>query len=350
MLFVLHQMGTLDHAVALWRQLVAAGASAYFSLAEEGLELPAWVEEETGGVPMIENPLKAIADRRFDAVVMQMPYDDLKEPVWSTIGSDEAFLVYAGYSVWMVEWEHGGHGLPFYQRCSLIMASSKFEQESFLQSEFAPKAAEWSGDPLMYDMLHSSSSAASTPTILWTPHWTEKWVDGNPGFASWKTTVHDVLAAAKRNSAAEFIVRGHPLMKVEGGDRKSLAASRAFNELLALPNAHASSSSMRQDMLTATAHLTDGVGIIAYYGTTSKPMAVIRLGNWWPPYNAAGRALVNESTTVHNSASIRRWLDAAAEGTLEAQPGLDELVRQLFPVRDESPGEYLLSRLPAPPR
>jgi hypothetical protein len=345
-LFVLHQMGTLDHAVSLCRQLTNAGAEVHFALGEDQLELPAWVNEETAGVTMIDDPLEAIAERRYDAVVMQMPYDDLKDPVWSTIGPADAFIVYSGYSVWIVEWEHGGHGLPFYQRCSLILASSKFEQEAFAESPFAPAAVAWSGDPLMYEMVQSSSNESSSATILWTPHWTETWVDGNPGFASWKVTVHDVLASARKNSQAKFVVRGHPLMRVEGEDRVSKKAARAFNELLDLPNVRSSSSSMRHDMLESTAHLTDGVGIIAYYSTTAKPMAVVRLGRRWPPYNAAGRALVNASTTVHDSKSIRRWLDAACEGSLEPDPRRVDLVSQLFPLQDVSPGEFLLRNLP----
>ena len=199
----------------------------------------------------------------------------------------------------------------------------------------------------MYEMYRSDlSSTPSVQTILWTPHWTETWVDGNPGFASWKTTVHDVLASARKNTQATFIVRAHPLMKVEGSDRSSNKAVRAFNELLSLSNVRASSSSMRHDMLESTAHLTDGVGIIAYYCATTKPMAVIRLGHRWPPYNAAGMALVNASTTVHDSKSIRRWLDAASEGSLVSDSRRADLVRQLFPMRNESPGEFLLRRLP----
>ena len=357
-LFVLHQMGTLDHAVSLWRQLKDAGAEVHFALAEDQLEMPEWVGEETTGVTIIGDPLEAISERRYDAVVMQVPYDDLKDPVWATIGPDDAFIVYAGYSVWIVEWEHGGHGLPFYQRCSLVLASSKFEQDAFTDSDFAPVAAAWSGDPLMYEMVQAASSAevpsnepsasnSSSPVILWTPHWTETWVDGNPGFASWKITVHDVLASARKNTQATFVVRGHPLMKVEGDDRISQKAARAFRKFLALPNVRVSSSSMRHDMLESTAHITDGVGIIAYYSTTAKPMAVIRLGYRWPPYNAAGRALVDASTTVHDSKSIRRWLDAACAGSLESDYRRMDLVSQLFPLQDVSPGEFLLDSLPA---
>ena len=344
-LFVLHQMGTLDHAIALRRQLLEAGAHVDFALAEKELKLPEWIEAENGPVTTIHNPLEAIAERRYDAVVMQVPYDELKAEVWSTIGPDNAFVVYSGYAVWMVEWEHGGHGLPFYQRCSLVMASSKFEEDAFRSSDFAPLAAAWSGDPLMYEMARSEPIVVDSPTILWTPHWTETWVDGNPGFASWKITVHDVLASAKKNKQAKFIVRGHPLMKVEGDDRTSKKASRAFNELLSLPNVRASSSSMRHDMLESTAQLTDGVGIIAYYSAIAKPLAVVRLEHRWPPYNAAGRALVNASTTVHDSRSIRRWLDSAAHSLVESDVRRIDLVSQLFPLRDESPGEFLLAAL-----
>lgn len=344
-LFVLHQMGTLDHAVALWRQLSAAGAEVDFAMGEPGLELPEWISRETQGVRLIEDPLDAIAERRYQAVVMQMPYDDLKSEVWSTIGPDQAFTVYSGYSVWMVEWDHGAHGMPFFERCSLILSSSPFEKRTFQTSQHPPQLATWSGDPLLWESIHAPSPQPNESRILWTPHWTEKWVNGEPGFASWKTTVHDVLAVARKRPDATFVVRGHPLMKVGGDDSQSRRASLAFRQLLDLPNTELSDSSMMKDMAESTAHLTDGVGIIAYYAMFEKPQAIIRLKRRWPPYNPAGRAIVSAFVSLHNSRAIRRWLHQAASGRAKVSEGAAELTLQIFPLQEVSPGQVLVDVL-----
>jgi hypothetical protein len=346
-LFVLQLMGTLDHPVALWRQLVAAGAHADFAIGEPGLELPEWVSREVPGLTLIDDPLEAVAERRYDAVIMQTPYDHMKSDAWRTLGPEQAFMVYSGYSVWIAEWDEGAHGLAFFERCSLVLASSQFEKASFEHSEYPPLAVTWSGDPLMWEAAHAPAPESSASRILWTPHWTEKWVDGSPGFASWKTTVHDVLAVARRRPEATFVVRRHPLFKIEGDDAQSRRAAKAFRQLEDLPNVEYSDSSMMRDMAESTAHLTDGVGIIAYYAMFGKPQAVIRLKRRWPPYNAAGKAIVNTFDSLYSSRDVRRWLHRAASGTALTSPGGAELTSQIFPLQDVSPGQVLIDIIEA---
>jgi hypothetical protein len=346
-LFVLHQMGTLDHANALIRQLRDVGITSHAAFGESDLSLPEWFSKEQPDLIVIDDPLDAIADRRYDAVVMQMPYDNLKDPVWSTIGTKDAFTVYSGYGVGphLVKWDQGVYNLPFYGRCSVILANSPYTRGRYLASEHPPLTALWTGDPLLYDLHHSTESPNDYPTILWAPHWSEKWVNGEPGFSTWKSTVRDVLAIARLNPTVQFTVRGHPLMKVGGEDRLSRKATKFYNKLLDLPNAHLSTTSMKQDILDSTALITDGVSIIAYYAATGKPMAVIRPGKRWPPFNPTGKAFVGLSDTVHNSRSIRSWLRLACRSELESSSERQAITAQLFPLRDESPAQLLLDEM-----
>jgi len=345
-LFVLHQMGTLDHALALHRQITDGGGTSHFALGEPDLVLPDWFVEETRGAAIVDEPLQLIAADAYDAVVIQVPYDDLRGPEWSELDQDDAFIVYPGYAVWMVDWEHGAHGLPFFARCSLVLASSPFSRDGYLAAETRPTRAIWSGDPLMYELRTSELPEPEQTTILWAPHWAEKWVDERLGFASWKDTVHDVLKVARKNEQARFVVRGHPLMAVgDGGDARTRRAAKSFRRLLELPNVEVSTVSMKEDILRSSALITDGVSIIAYFGVTERPLAVVRLGNRWPPYNAAGKALVNASDTVASHRQLRKWLQKASRGTLPRNPETRELVAQLFPLREESPGARLLGAL-----
>lgn len=351
-LFIVHQMGTLDHTISLYNQVTRAGMTAHLGLGDPSLELPDWFTKELAELVVIDDPLQAIAENRYCSVVMQMPYDDLKDPVWATFGRDEAFIIYSAYGlgVQLIKWDHGVYELPFFARCSLILASSPYSLRRYLSSAFAPRAAFWGGDPLMYELTHiepvsSGTPPSDTPSILWAPHWSEKWVDGEPGFSTWKSTVHDVYAVAHRNPSAQFIVRGHPLMQVGGDDPLSRKATKRYNALLELPNVRLSTVSMKQDIVESTALLTDGISIIAYYAATGKPMAVVRKAKIWPPFNTAGKALVNQSDTVHDSKSIRSWLRAACESRLESSTERQELVAQLFPLHTESPGHLLLNEL-----
>lgn len=350
MLFVVHQMGTLDHTISLYKQVTRAGAVAHLALGEPSLALPDWFTEELPELVLIDDPLQAIAERRYDALVMQMPYDDLKDPVWATIGREEAFVIYSAYGlgVQLIKWDHGVYGLPFFSRCSLILASSPHSLNRYLSSEFSPLSAFWSGDPLLYELARTEPASSDMPSILWAPHWSEKWVNGEPGFSTWKSTVHDVLSVARRNPSAQFIVRGHPLMKVGGDDRRSRRATRSYKALLRLPNVRLSTASMKQDILESTALLTDGISIIAYYSATGKPMAVVRRAMSWPPYNVTGKALVNQSDVVHDSRSIRAWLRAACHSHLDSSTERQELVAQLFPLHSESPGQLLFDELVEP--
>lgn len=346
-LFVVHQMGTLDHTISLYKQVTRAGATAHLALGDPSLVLPDWFTEELAALVVIDDPLQAIAESRYDSIVMQMPYDDLKDPVWATFGREEAFIIYSAYGlgVQLIKWDHGVYELPFFARCSLILASSPHSLNRYLNSGFSPRAAFWSGDPLMHELTHTELASSETPSILWAPHWSEKWVDGEPGFSTWKSTVHDVLAVARRNPSAQFIVRGHPLMKVGGDDFRSRQATKSYNALLQLPNARLSTVSMKEDIIESTALLTDGISIIAYYAATGKPMAVVRKAMIWPPFNTAGKALVNQSDIVHDSKSIRAWLRAACSFQLDSSAERQELVDQLFPLHRESPGQLLFNEL-----
>jgi CDP-glycerol glycerophosphotransferase (TagB/SpsB family) len=339
-------MGTLDHALALHHQIIEGGGISHMALGDPSLTLPDWFCLELRGAPIITDPLQQIEAKTYDAVVIQVPYDELRDPAWSELDQDDAFIVYPGYAVWMVDWEHGAHGLPFFARCSLVLAASTFSRDGYLAAETRPSQAIWSGDPLMYDLLTSEHAPTGSGTILWAPHWAEKWVDERQGFASWKDTVHDVLKVARGNRQVRFIVRGHPLMIVgDGDDSRTRRAAKSYRQLLALENVEVSTASMKEDILRSSALLTDGVSIIAYFGVTERPLAVVRLGNRWPPYNAAGKALVNASDTIVSRRDLRRWLRNACRGVLPHNPEPRELVEQLYPLREASPGSLLLEEL-----
>jgi hypothetical protein len=344
-LFVLHQMGTLDHVYALHSQLDQAGAIVHVALGESGLGFPDWFVRELPEMVLVTDPLAAIAERRYDGVIMQMPYDELKDPVWSTIGRDEANVVYSGYSLMVTNWDKGNYGLPFHSRCSLVLASSPWSRDRYLASDFSPANSVWSGDPLMYEVVQSNLLPSSTPLIMWAPHWTETWVDGGPGFSTWKSSVHAILAAARRNPHAGFIVRGHPLLKTDGDDAVSRRASRAYDRLLRQANVQLSSESMSADILRSTALLTDGTSIIPYYCSTGKPLGITRRKGSWENFNPSGKALVNQSDSLSTLRGIRRWLDKACAGGLSNSPERKELVSHLFPLRPASPGRILLANL-----
>jgi hypothetical protein len=334
---LIHEMGTLDHAVALMNQFLNAGGQIDYCTLDNS-ELPDWADQLFSSCNKIA--LRAALDciDSYSGVWFQEPYDELR-PVAIKEATIDSKNIYSGYGVPLTNWVHGNYQLEFFQRCHLICASSQFAKSMYENSGFPPKNVEWTGDPLLYSIFSSPSIAVTDKKkFLWAPHWTQKWVDGSRGFSNWKESVGLLIAFFKANTDYSLIVRGHPHLETKGIEDEHYASQ--FEDLLSLKNVSLSHASLENDIRECMGMLSDGVSILAYFGITGKRMATFVSGDFVPPFNAAGLAIFNCMEKVFDLNSLEKWFKDVSS-TVEPNENLRNLILQLFPFRNESPGEHL---------
>jgi hypothetical protein len=249
--------------------------------------------------------------------------------------------MYSGYGISLSNWFVGNYELDFFHRLGLIVASSPFAAQMFKHAGAATGTVQWFGDPLLYRLSQiDHSSQSPVPTILWAPHWTDIWVDGTRGFSRWRETVGPLYSYFSSNSSARLIVRGHPFLHI--GEASDSPEAKRFTELLRLDNVEMSTQSLVADIEEASALITDGVSILVYFGITGKPMSVVQSGADTAPFNAAGRAIVCASQRLNSGLEISAWLKSIFEKPELLGGGgayTRELISQLFPLQEASPGE-----------
>lgn len=281
------------------------------------------------------------------AVFLQSTYPE-HYPEWFWGFSVETSFCFAGYGVILDMWEWGHYQLPSLKSCAWLLAETEFVRDKYVEHGNDPSRVVVTGNPLMYELRRrlSCSDETSRPgrTILWAPHWSRTWFEYKRGYSRWEETVHAVLQAAKDAASVDFVVRPHPLFPQELGQglanesgTKPDGYTKAFRELLQLDNVSLSTSGFLDDILRSDALLTDGIGIIAYFAATGRPMAVIRDSDT-PPFNPTGQRLCSASDVVSNADEILAWLSQKALGpSIATDADRVALSLELYPTSAASP-------------
>jgi len=341
-LFVLHEMGTIDHAVALKSQIQHAGGDVKHVAVCEN-KMPAWADDYFPHSDRLleTDALESLAG--FSAVWMAEPYEQLRPVAWREIW-ERVPLVYSGYGVPLSDWKRG-YDFPFFDHCQLIMASSAIEEKEYRDSGVGSRKVALTGDPLMFEVMKLPeilSSKNPVGTILWAPHWTKKWVDGSAGFANWEWAVGALYHFFKSHPDTQLVVRPHPFLTFQDGTYRARTKAR---RLFSLPNVSRSETSMHADIAKSDLLISDGVSILAYFGATGKPVVVLRNKKYPPPFDAVGEEITASMANITSRRSLGRTLSAVSSDGSPALGGTQsvrEAILHNFPVQGSSPGKFLV--------
>ena len=350
-LFGIHEPGIIDHANAICEQILDAGAEVTYASATEELSVehhqyiseitPSRIDGES-----VWQPTEPFEQTGFDAVFVQTPYDEQRRALWRGMGKSER-LSYAGYGTALSNWTRGHYDLDFYSRCRYLLASSDHAVAQYRERGIGSENVRWTGDALLFKLraaVEQHRRSPDNPHILWLPHWTLDWF-GSPGYSTWVTTVHDVLTVAALTDVA-VTIRPHPLLRRTLERSKDTPEGDALVRLLELPNVHVSTGGIVEDLLRATAVLTDGVSVIAYSCAAGLPVAVCRRSDS-PPFGHAGADIVSQCEVLASREDRIRWLRKQSRSISQGDPlsSAAQCVYRWFPLTAESPGSYFVSWL-----
>ncbi|MDA8863415.1 hypothetical protein N9H87_04270 [Pontimonas sp.] len=342
-LFVISDIGVCDHAAALIRQFAMAGGKVTVANVS-GSEFPFSQRKNFDSYPSLcsEDALSSL--QCFDAVWLDTPYVKALPEAWRRLPGTVR-LVYSGYGIQLTEWQEGHFGLPIFEHIDPIMVSSQSDFDHFIG--FGREKLIFSGDPLLYEVSRVSRGKKEPQVvekILWAPHWTTRWVDGTPGFATWQWSTKPLYKYFRSNPERFLVIRPHPLLNIREGSWKS---RRHYRKLIALPNVSVSEESFLADLLRTQVLISDGVSILGYYGALGKPVVFLQNAGAAPPLNENGRKVSASCFPVDSSRGLTRILTHHI--FLPDIPclsrDLPEVVREHFPLFNSSPGKILLDYL-----
>lgn len=314
---------------------------------EEMSDAPRGFREGTTAITSRDDFLAHLESHQPVGVFLQSPYPE-HYPEWFWGLSTQTPFCFAGYGAILDTWEWGHYQLPSLRACAWLLAETEFVRSKYLEHGNDPSRIVVTGNPLMYELRRRLSGSDETPsprrTILWAPHWSRTWFEYKRGYSRWEEAVHAVLQVAKDAAGVDFVVRPHPLFlrqldqsRADEGDTNRDRYTTAFHELLQLDNVSLSASGFVDDILRSDALLTDGIGIIAYFAATGRPMAVIRDSDS-PPFNPAGQRLCSASDVVSNADEIAAWLSEKALGpSMAISADRVALSLELYPAGTASP-------------
>jgi len=342
---VLHEMGTIDHAVALKAQLRDAAALVSHVVVADA-PIPPWASDYF--LPEDElreqDALRMLAE--FSAVWLPEPYEKLRPAVWRELW-ERAPIVYSGYGIPLFDWKQGLYGLSFFDKCSLILAPGPRDELEHREASAGRRNVILSGDPLLYEIAKlrdNSSDNQEITSVLWAPHWSKTWVDGSRGFATWEWAVVELYRFFRRHSDIDLIVRPHPHLNFNEGRLLSRATAR---KLLALPNVHRSEVSIVEDIERTDLLVSDGVSILAYFGVTGKPVVVLGDRKAQAPFNELGREIVARMVNVMSGKELATLLSNVSSNS-QLFPEPDEVISCIlenFIVERISPGRQLVDSI-----
>lgn len=345
-IFILHEMGTLDHAIALKSQILEGGGFVNHVILE-GNRLPHWVGEYFLNVDQLSEGEALRSLDTFHAAWLQEPYEELRPIKWRRIW-EKVPVVYSGYGIPLANWKKGLYEFPFYDNCKLILASGPLDESEHLTAGRGLRDVVVTGDPLMFEAakLQKKSSLSSVfERVLWAPHWTQTWVDGSRGFATWEWVVRSLYGFFKCHPNVQLIVRPHPHLNFRDGNFASRLIAR---KLFSLPNVSHSESSMLSDISMADVLLSDGVSILAYFGLTGKPVVVVQNEGHPPPFSELGKEIVAQMKTVRNLNELRALLTSLSSGNTDLLPDINsvtDIISRHFLVAGVSPGRFLVDNI-----
>lgn len=342
-LMILHEMGTIDHAVALKSQIQNAGGLVQHVLVGQS-ELPSWALSHFPLAHQLTEHEALQTLRDFSAVWLPEPYETLRPVEWRNLW-ESVPVVYSGYTLPLFDWKHGLYELPFFDHCARILAPGPRDEIEHLRAGSGLRRVLLSGDPLMFEVVklrQTSMQGESNATILWAPHWSKGWTDGSDGFSAWEWVVEVLYCFFKHHPKINLVVRPHPHLSFNEG---SYGARRMSRKLFALKNVSRSQESMLSDIAESDLLLSEGIAILAYFGATGKPVVVVGNKGRTAPFSDLGHHLVGRMLSVEDETQLDLLLSDFASARHRFFPKSRELsdaILDNFIVRDISPGESLL--------
>jgi hypothetical protein len=334
-------LNTAEHLSVLAREAIDLGFKVCWLsfVSEEMTDSLGGFREGTTAIRSRNDFVAHVESFESVAIFLQSTYPE-HYPKWFWGVSAQASFCFAGYGALLDTWEWGHYQLPSLKSCAWLLAESEFVRDKYVEYGNDPSRVVVTGNPLMFELRRRLSglngTASPRRTVLWAPHWSRTWFEYKRGYSRWEEAVHAVLEAAKDAVGADFVVRPHPLF-MQQLDPSGDEHTKAFQELLELDNVSFSTSGFVDDILRSDVLLTDGIGIIAYFATTGRPMAVIQDSDS-PPFNPAGQRLCRASEVVSDADEIAAWLSQKALGpTIDISAERVVLSRQLYPTWTASP-------------
>ena len=302
------------------------------------------------------------------AVFLQSPYSE-HYPPWFLEVSSECNFAFAGYGISLSNYVDGQFRTPLIQSSKYLLASSNYDYIGYKNNVSGNGQIIFTGNPLMYEIrksldIQKAVKGTAGLKLLWAPHWSKFWLEGSRGFARWQITLEPILEFARRNPDIEILVRPHPILlealraHLEDNahlfNRESQVSVNSeidsgyillFKELLTLENVSFSKSSLKDDVLTSTHLVTDGVSIIAYWATTGKPILLVN-DSESPSFNEDGLRLMNEIEVASDSKEISNWLKLITlNRNFRIHDPLVNLSKSLHPTFEESPAAIFMRTL-----
>lgn len=282
-------------AVYMWEWLVTNGyhveplvppdreAERLRSLAPTGVFLPG---------PYIESRHPSLAPANLDLPVFYLNY---------------SFNVYAD--------ERLAFELPFYRECSMIFAENAYSARRWIAAGVAPEKVAPTGLPIL-DYWDSFAPKPLFPTVLWCPHWS---VDR---YSTFLDSYSIFLDEAARRPDVRFIIRPHPLLRLELRKRRSWTADdevRFFSRVKGMLNVTIAGvdtpttpqtlyPDYRLQFRRASAMVTDGVGFLAEFAYTGKPLLLTEAPTS-PGWNAVGNQIADLVGRSNAIAGLATFLD-----------------------------------------
>jgi len=311
--------------------------------------------------------LKHVERSKSKAIFLQSPYVD-HYPDWFLDLHDSVNLAYSGYSLSLVDYFEGQYGSHLVRNSKYLLAGSNDEYRNYVKYGSKNSIVVLTGNPLMYTlrrrMALNSNSRTENQTLLWAPHWIEKWETNGKGFARWEAAFQSILIFAEKNTDKRVIVRPHPLLRniidaylnanseILNRESRNAALSDSVKEilpkmktLLELRNVELSNASMMEDVLFADILITEGVSIIGYWAATGKPILVLR-DSLSPNFNVEGQQLLLATEQASDQVDILDWI----RRTISLPPTqlnreLIELSQTLHPTFKTSPIDLMTKHM-----
>lgn len=261
-----------------------------------------------------------------DMLVLQSPYPE-HYPNWLMDLSSKINFAYAGYALPLIDWEYGHFQTPIIKEAKFLLAASKQELKGYKKNARRDAEVHLVGNSIMFEVRRRIKSRKPNQlhnkTTLWAPHWSHSWLESNSGFSRFELALPSILQFFSQHKDQNLIFRPHPILREilftttpDLASREGLSTKERMNfsqsvltlqKLLSLRNVILSENNLISDILDADQLITDGVSIISYWATTSKPMCIV-MDDLTPQLNKAGKSLVRRIHKVKNAEGLIKFL------------------------------------------
>lgn len=259
-------------------------------------------------------------------LVLQSPYSE-HYPVWLMDLSSIIHFAYAGYALPLIDWDYGHFQTRVIKESQFLLAASKRELNGYKTNAKSGAEVYLVGNSVMFEIRRRLQARKfnqkETRTTLWAPHWSHSWFESKTGFSRFELVLPTILQFFSHHKDQNLIFRPHPILRetlfsntLNLASREALSTQKRMNfleststlqKLLSLANVTLSENSLIDDVLIADQLITDGVSIISYWATTTKPLCIV-MDDQTPKLNNAGKSLVRGIHKVDNTEGLIKFI------------------------------------------